>query len=179
MTIAFENYKAGDLPRVPPDINQAFRVLKLNCGPVSLAALLGTPVIEVNKFFPQFPERDYTTQADMEYALSALKIETTQAEGTLPDTGVALIQMDGPWSKPGAPIRAQLRYTHWIASMNGFAFDLNVGDWIEREEWWKCGAMSWMREVPKCVGFHVRSSIAVTPRPFEFSPFGRIPKRPK
>ncbi len=176
-TVAFDNYCADGLPRVPPDIAQCARLLQANCGPVSLAAVLGTTVIEVMKFFPHFPRRDYTTLADMHYALSCISAMSSPSGNDFPSTGMALVQLDGPWTVVGVPVRAQLRYTHWVACRSGFLFDINVGDWIEIDEWTNRGAMSWMKSVRQCTGFHPRAALSITPQRFEFSPFGRVPLR--
>jgi len=176
-TIAFEPLSADGLPRVPSDIGQSAFVFGANCGPVSVAALLGTQVIEVMKFFPEFPSRDYTTAADMRYALQCCGASHETWGDGLPPDGVALVQLHGPWTKPGSPVRNQLRYTHWVACRAGYVFDLNIGDWLEQSEWMANGAMSWMRSVKNCCGFGLREAHVIKPRRFEFSPFGRVPLR--
>ncbi len=175
---AFKQLPAEGLPQVPPDIAQCEREFRSTCGPVSLAALFGTTVIEVMRFFPEFPQRDYVTQADMMYALHCCGAQPADdLSTTLPADGVALIQITGPWTQPGTPIRAQLRYTHWIACRSGYIFDQNIGDWLESQEWRTRGAPTWMARIPRYAGFAIRAGIPVTPQKFEFSPFGRIPRR--
>lgn len=177
MNITAFNSSSQGLPRVPTDIRQSAKIFGANCGPVSVAALFGTQVIEVMKFFPEFPSRDYATSADMRYALDCCGAKRQVAGPTLPSDGIALIQLLGPWTKPGSPVRNQLRYTHWVACRLGYVFDINIGDWLEEEEWSENGAMSWMSTVTGCSGFAVREAHHIKPQPFEFSPFGRVPLR--
>ena len=174
---AFATSTCDGLPRVPPDIVPAIVNFGANCGPVSLAAVFEVFVIEVMKFFPDFPGRDYVNLADMRHALLASGARFDPVPSGLPVNGIVLVQLHGPWTRPGTPVAAQLRYTHWVGCRNGFVFDLNIGDWLEREEWERSGAMSWMRTVEGCTGFSERSALAITPRKFEFSPFGRVPSR--
>ena len=178
MTVtAFENLPIDGLPRVPPDTQMAAYKFGANCGPVSLAAVTGTFVYTLMRYFPEFPGRDHTTAADMKYALTQCGAKFHIENQGLPDIGVALIQLEGPWTRPGVPTIASLCYTHWIGCYRDYVFDLNVSDWLEREEWTACGANGWMSSVPRCTGWHVREAIEITPLPFQFSPYGRVPLR--
>lgn len=177
ITTAFACDQTDSLPRVPPDVSQCIKLFRASCGPVSLAAVLGTSVLEVMKFFPRFPRVDYTTYADMSYALEMCGADHSKGDSTFPTTGLLLLQLQGRWTRPGVPVPVQLRYTHWIGCRNGFIFDVNVGDWLERHDWISNGAQSWMSGVSGCVGFSVRERITITPKRFEFSPFGRVPTR--
>ena len=177
ISIAFKNDQTDELPGLPPDIIQSIQELGATCGPMSLAAVFGTSVVEVMRFFPDFPERDHVTWADMRYALTCSGAEAFAVRTPLPSVGVALVQLEGAWTRPGVPMRAQLRYTHWIGCRNGFVFDLNVGDWLETDEWLTRGAWSWLQNVEGCTGFSIRGAYAITPRRFEFSPYGRVPRR--
>lgn len=176
ITIAFKDERIDALPALPPDIVQSIQELGATCGPVSVAGVFGTSVVEVMRFFPGFPDQDWVTWADMRYALDCAGA-VCEKRSVLPHVGVALIQLEGPWTNPGAPERAQLCYTHWIACRNGYVLDLNIGDWLEKDEWFLRGAASWMQSVPKCTGFSLRGALAITPRRFEFSPYGRVPRR--
>lgn len=176
MVTAFQPLERDAIPRVPSDISQSAKLFRANCGPISFAALLGTQVIEVMRFFPQFPDRDYTNEGDMFYALESCGSTHEKWTG-LPESGVALVQLEGPWTGAGVPLPSQLRYTHWIACLSGFVFDLNIGDWLLRTEWETRGAMGWMRAVKNCTGYHVRSAHRVSTERLEFSPFGRVPRR--
>lgn len=175
--VAFESLPEDGLPRVPPDILQSERAFNATCGPISFAAVLGTFVIEVMRYFPEFPQRHHTTAADMVYALKNCGAEFTHAGEQLPHTGMALIQMEGPWTKPGVPVPAQLCYTHWIGVRGDYIFDPCLEDWIERDEWLAQGAMQWMSAVKGCSGFRVREAYSVIPRAFQFWPYGRVPSR--
>ncbi len=175
--IAFESIPEDGLPRVPPDILQSGRMFNATCGPISFAAVLGTFVCEVMRFFPDFPQRHHTTAADMVHALKMCGAEFTHVANQLPHTGVALIQLEGPWTNPGAPVTAQLLYTHWVGVRGDFIFDPCLEDWIERDEWLANGAKQWMSAVKRCSGFRVRDGYSVVPRPFQFWPYGRVPAR--
>lgn len=174
---AFKSPPADGLPRVPPDIQMAAYKFGANCGPVSLAAVTGTFVYTLMRYFPEFPQRDHTTAADMKYALTHCGALFQEVGKGLPNVGVALIQLEGPWTKPGVPAVASLCYTHWIGCYGDYIFDLNIGDWLERNEWTTSGARSWMQTVPRCENWSVRSGLAITPQPFQFSPYGRVPPR--
>lgn len=174
---AFESLPDDSLPRVPPDIQQSARIFNATCGPISFAAVLGTFVVEVMRYFPEFPQRHHTTAADMVYALQHCGAEFTPVDSTLPHTGVALIQLEGPWTNPGSPVVAQLSYTHWVALRGEYVFDSNLEDWIEREEWLARGGMQWMSTVKDCSGFRVRTGYSILPRRFQFWPYGRVPAR--
>lgn len=175
--VAFEISPEDGLPRVPPDILQSARVFNATCGPISFAAVLGTFVCEVMRYFPEFPQRHHTTAGDMVYALKSCGAEFAHVGDQLPHTGIALIQLEGPWTNPGAPIAAQLSYTHWVGVRGDFVFDPNLEDWIERDEWLNRGAAQWMSGVKRCSGFRVRDGYSVVPRPFQFWPYGRVPEK--
>jgi hypothetical protein len=175
-TVAFKDERTDALPVVPPDIGQSIQELGATCGPVSVAAVFGTSVVEVMRFFPGFPQKNWVTSADMRYALDCAGARW-ERRSCLPRIGVALIQLEGPWTSPGAPVRAQLGQTHWVACRNGYVLDLNIGDWLEMEEWLCRGAASWMQSVPRCTGFSLREAFDITPQRFEFSPYGRVPRR--
>jgi len=176
ITVAFRDERLDTLPALPPDIAQSVQELGATCGPVSLAGVFGTSVVEVMRFFPGFPAQNWVTSGDMRYALDCAGAEWQKC-ATLPAIGVALIQLEGPWTAPGVPVRAQLAHTHWIAARNGYMLDLNIGDWLDVDEWLRRGAASWMRAVRQCSGFSIRGAFAITPRRFEFSPYGRVPRR--
>jgi len=174
---AFPPSSVDDLPRTPTDIATSARIFGATCGPFALAAVLGTFACEVMRFFPYFPQRTHTTAVDMEYALECCGARYSRVTARLPETGVALLQLTGPWTDhPGAARHAQTM-THWIATRAEFIFDVNVGDWLERDEWIANAANTWVDFVPKATGWRPLVAFALTPQPFQFSPFGRVPAR--
>lgn len=174
---AFDADLLGDLPRLPADLVTSEKVFGATCGPMALAAVLGTFVCEVMRFFPYFPERTHTTPRDMAYALASCGAFHTPIRREFPTIGVAMIQIDGPWTlHPGAG-RHALLYRHWIACSGRFVFDSNVGDWLERDEWLNAGIFAWLNGIPKATGWHPRQAFELAPQSFQFSPFGRVPIR--
>ena len=54
--------------------------------------------------------------------------------------GLMRVQWGGRWTKPGVPMRARYRQTHWVAMRGGNAevFDVNAmcaGGWLPFREW--------------------------------------------
>jgi len=65
-----------------------------------------------------------------------------------PSFGLARIQWGGPWTRPGVPVMARYRKTHWVGCYRPLrqtgplagvsVFDVNAlcaGGWIRLEEW--------------------------------------------
>lgn len=111
-----------------------------NCGPGALAAALNTTLEAVRPHLVGFDLKRYTNPTMMFRALRELGAEWKEVPGW-PENGVVRVQWGGPWMKPGVPIRARYRHTHWIATRlvgdELFAFDINgacVG-WMPFEEW--------------------------------------------
>lgn len=54
------------------------------------------------------------------------------------DFGLMRVQWAGPWTRPGVPMAARYRMTHWVAMAGDAIFDINalcVGGWIARQVW--------------------------------------------
>lgn len=45
-----------------------------------------------------------------------------------PRWGLCRIQLEGPWTQPGVPIRARYRQTHWVGAATKTAGDVGVFD---------------------------------------------------
>lgn len=174
---AFITSSLDELPRNPPDVAIAARVFGATCGPVALAAVLGTFACEVMRFFPYFPIRTHTGWADMEYALQCCGARYLRQDAVLTDTGLTLLQLTGPWTEHPGAVRHAYTQTHWVATRGTYLYDVNVGDWLEREEWTEHAVQAWIDAVPKATGWRPLRSFALTPQPFHFSPFGRVPMR--
>jgi hypothetical protein len=124
-----------------------------NCGPNALAVMTGRSLDEVHPHLPKFDERRYTNPSMMFAALKSLGIryscgasaQSSENQGMLawPSFGLARIQWEGPWTKPGVPIAARYRHTHWVGAMlyNGDqgVFDVNClnngSGWVLVDEW--------------------------------------------
>jgi hypothetical protein len=147
-----------------------------NCGPGALCAVLGMKPAEIRPHTLDFEWRGYTNPTLMAGILDGLRIpfkriwqwpgEAKPEKVVYPYFGLVRIQWAGPWTKPGVPMRARYRQTHWIA-VNGSAkhgngpwlprlvFDINAmsaGGWIEFGVW-KNTLVPWLLEgVPKATG---------------------------
>lgn len=123
-----------------------------NCGPGALCALLGLTPDQVRPHIPDFESKRYTNPTMMFRALRSLGVryETVgpfNGEGRSPEWprfGLARIQWAGPWTKPGVPLRARYRHTHWVASWSHprltklpiAVFDVNdCRHWTTFESW--------------------------------------------
>jgi len=121
-----------------------------NCGPAALCAVLGKTPDEIRPHMRDFEQKRYTSPSMMRAILDGLGVPFTRVyesadEGnhTYPDFGLVRLQWGGPWTRPGVPIRARYRHTHWVAvrPSKGSAievFDVNamcVGGWMSYEEW--------------------------------------------
>lgn len=124
-----------------------------NCGPGALAAICGLTLDEVRPHFgPNWP--GYTNPTAMFAALRSLWragsiiaiTHLMRPDGSCPWPGWGLcrIQWEGPWTRPGVPMRARYRYTHWVGvatdPRRGVGiFDINVlangSGWCSLEDW--------------------------------------------
>lgn len=124
-----------------------------NCGPAALCAVLGLTPEEVRPHMGDFERKRYTNPTLMFQALRSLNVRVSKVFQCLganrpgaiiwPKFGLVRIQWGGPWTKPGVPVRARYRHTHWIAvsgslAKPSMAFDVNamcVGGWLGWGEW--------------------------------------------
>lgn len=126
----------------PTDIDAAHAQWKANCGPCSLAAILKKDVNDVRQFLNGFDKRGYMNPTHMKEALHLAGQHFT-IKKTIPTFGLAFIQFTGTWTKPGAPIAAAYRHTHWVGVAHPkpfwtFLYDVNIegGQWVEKM-WWE------------------------------------------
>jgi len=125
-----------------------------NCGPASLCAVLDKTPAEIRPHLREFERKGYTNPSLMAGILRDLHVPFRRvfqsarqpALGSVvwPVWGLARIQWGGPWTRPGVPMRARYRHTHWIGFRRGngishdVVFDVNalsVGGWISFAEW--------------------------------------------
>lgn len=129
-----------------------------NCGPGALCAVFDKTPDEMRPYLREFEQKCYTNPTLMLDILAGIKAAWgwkfavayrerigDQIHPTVryPQLALVRIQWGGPWTKPGVPVRARYRKTHWVAykrsETNGERFfDINamcVGGWIPREEW--------------------------------------------
>lgn len=108
-----------------------------NCGPACLAVAASVPLDKARRAIPLFDKRLYTSPAMMQTAIETLgrtflrAPSLTPADLTFDGLTLVQIQLTGPWTNPGASVRAANRRTHWIATWANegqpFAFDINGG----------------------------------------------------
>lgn len=60
---------------VPDDLGLAQRLFQANCGPASFAALVGTLITDIIRFFPHFPREPHTSIPHMRRALQDCGVE--------------------------------------------------------------------------------------------------------
>lgn len=114
-----------------------------NCGPGALAAVLGLTLEEVRPHLGDFGRKHYTNPSLMLSALRSLGARWTKAAAPWPRHGLVRVQWEGPWTKPGVPMRARYRHTHWIgaATADGDVgvFDINCINngtgWVALADW--------------------------------------------
>ncbi|MFA4900884.1 MAG: hypothetical protein WC563_15305 [Brevundimonas sp.] len=124
-----------------------------NCGPSSIAAIMSLTPAEVRPLMGDFERKGYTNPTLMFDTLRRMGLKfavmrEADGEKMWPVFGLARIQWGGPWCKPGVPMAARYRHTHWIAVVqegNLFGrkcdvaiFDINAmcaGGWLRLEEW--------------------------------------------
>lgn len=117
-------------PRFTPDEAQhAHDTWGMNCGPAAVAAICNLALDDLRPHLGDFEAKRYTNPTLMWSILRSVgaRWALTKPARQWPRYGLARIQWEGPWTKPGVPARAAYRYTHWVgadASNPG-----NVGIW--------------------------------------------------
>ena len=119
-----------------------------NCGPAALCAVADLLPDEAVSHLRGFDRKGYTNPSMMQQALGELGIKFERVYECLglgvarspiyPSFGLVRVQWAGPWTKPGVPVVARYRHTHWIAASDDMRFDINamcVGGWLPRAEW--------------------------------------------
>lgn len=143
-----------------------------NCGPGVLCAVTGKTPAELRPHLLNFEKKGYTNASMMALILHGLGVRwkpvfecagAREAESPFyPVPGLVRVQFAGPWTRPGVPVRARYRKTHWIATRGGTrdrpaeVFDINAishGGWRSWEEWTN-HLVPWLlkRCVPKADG---------------------------
>lgn len=146
------------MPRVPTveEAHAAADAWRFNCGPAALCAISGLTPEEVRAHLPGFP--GYTNPTLMATALrsmgrtfrSAYRGDDPVDLAGLPTRKLALtrIQFGGQWTRPGVPMSARYRHTHWVAEARGHVFDVNAlgyGGWLPYR-WWAYDLIPWLIE---------------------------------
>ena len=153
-----------------------------NCGPAAIAMVAGMTLDELRLHLMDFEAKGYTNPTLMWQILRGLGIRfhcgvaqrSSENQGMLawPSFGLARVQWEGPWTKPGVPMRVRYRHTHWVGSMaiegeEQNIFDVNcmcVGGWVPLSEWAE-SAVPWILKQcePKADGkWHLTHSVEIT-----------------
>lgn len=147
-----------------------------NCGPGAIAAVCGLTLDEVRPHMRDFERKRYTNPTLMWSALRSLGVRFSFRSGDLgrqwPRYGLARIQWEGPWTRPGVPVRAAYGRTHWIGvdarSANDVGiFDINAmgngSGWCALEEWADVIVPWILREcVPRADGgWHITHAVEI------------------
>lgn len=145
----------------PNDIEEAARRFKANCGPAAFAALTRKPICSIMPFFPQFPEKTWTTKSVMLTAIQDANLTAKDCGETLPNIGVALLQILGPWSKIRLHPGAALSRTHWVAVQGENFYDINWDGWLPQAVWERLVWPSLRRHYCGAYGWKVRAGLEV------------------
>lgn len=130
------------------DADRAHEEWGANCGPGAIAAICGLTLDELRPHLGDFERKRYTNPTLMWRVLNSLGVEWRHAllvANTWPAYGLARVQWEGPWTRPGVPVRARYRHTHWVAAQRRHLnpedvgiFDINCmnsGGWVGLEDW--------------------------------------------
>jgi hypothetical protein len=159
------------------DAVRAYDEWGCNCGPAAIAATLGLTLDQVRPHMGDFEAKGYTNPTLMWRALQSIGVRFAYRVGHLgrenwPSFGLARIQWEGPWTKPGVPPRAAYRNTHWVG-VNARnrervgIFDINA---LGNGTGW-CAAADWIAHIvpwilKECVpradgGWHITHAVHV------------------
>src|SRR5579872_4549127 len=127
------------------DANRAFDECGANCGPCSIAAVLGLTLDDLRPQMGDFESKHYTNPTLMWDVLKRCGVcfSLTKPPREWPDYGLARVQWEGPWTAPGVPARVAYRHTHWVGAraknpLNVDIFDINAmnsGGWVGVADW--------------------------------------------
>lgn len=115
-----------------------------NCGPSALAAIVQCTLEEAREAITGFDARHYTNPTMMKDALWSLGVGFKDIRPVWPDFGLVRIQWEGPWTRPGVPMAARYRFTHWVGTALGAdgsrgIFDCNAmangTGWCSFQDW--------------------------------------------
>lgn len=145
---------------VPPDVLQANAEWGCNCGPASVAALLGMTCSDVRRYFPDWKGYTQVTIAKKALAMAGYAHRSLYPPA-FPNRGLAILQIDGPWCNPGVPVRVAYKHMHVVAVSGDMVYDINAGEWITHKEW-RRDIMPEIEAAHKgATGWHVRHGIEV------------------
>lgn len=128
------------------DVARAHDEWGCNCGPAAIAAVCGLTLDQLRPQLGDFAAKRYTNPTLMWQILDRLGVRwrLVKPPRSWPAYGLARVQWEGPWTRPGVPARAAYRHTHWVGAACRAGevgiFDVNaidngtgwcaVGDWV-------------------------------------------------
>lgn len=157
---------------------EAYDAWGMNCGPGAIAAVLGMTPTDLRPFLGDFEQKGYTNPTMMRGILQRLGVVFEEHRIADPDAaqfrvsppwphfGLARVQWEGPWTRPGVPPQARYGYTHWVGVDGNVIFDINaisVGGWIT-VQLWRDQLVPWLLKefYPKADGnWHVTHAIEI------------------
>ncbi|MGE0768286.1 MAG: hypothetical protein AB7L90_17660 [Hyphomicrobiaceae bacterium] len=157
------------------EADAAYEAWGCNCGPAAIAAILGVPLDEVRPHLIGFDAKRYTNPTMMAGALDTLGRPWRNVGKAWPRYGLARIQWEGPWTKPGVPMRVRYRHTHWVGSWQTVerghgVFDVNAlgngSGWARFEHWRDVMVPYITSHIPRADGlWHVTHGIEIEIEP--------------
>lgn len=155
---------------VPDDLELAQGIFKANCGPASFAALVGTLITDIIRFFPHFPNSPHTSILHMRRALQQCGVAYSCPE-KWPRLGLCLIQLTGPWTER-ARFHETARHRHWVATGASKVYDVNAHAWMSRIDWEQEIMPLLVTAHPAATGWRLAKAYEVLPS------FRRLPEFP-
>lgn len=150
------------LRAVLPDTIAAGDSWGANCGPMSLAAVLGLARVEDVRELVH-PFMGWMSPTDIRRALD--RAGARHRETPHPAIGLMRVQWLGPWCDAGVDPRAAYRYTHWIGIRGDHGarevYDATPNRWIPIEAWARWCPTLWPR---RATGWKMVNSIEVETR---------------
>jgi hypothetical protein len=156
------------------DAERAYDEWGANCGPGAVAAIMGMTLDAVRPIMAAegFEAKHYTNPSMMNAVLQRIGRPWRKIGADWPQWGLVRVQWEGPWTKPGVPMRARYRYTHWVGSARGAGdwgiFDINCMNngtgWCSLANWRGIVVPYILQQYPRASGtWHVTHAIEVEP----------------
>ncbi len=114
----------------PEDFGAAAEQWGANCGPGAIAAMLGLSMHQLRPYMGDFERKRYTNPTLMWETLKRLGCgwHLVKPPTAWPRYGLVRVQWEGPWTKPGVPMRARYRHTHWVGAIAGNPQNIGIFD---------------------------------------------------
>ena len=152
----------------------AFDEWGFNCGPSAIATICDLSIEELRPHLFSFESKKYTNPTLMRQILDDLRIlhRVHRGEYGWPKWGLARIQWEGPWTRPGVPMAARYRYTHWVGVDAHNNKDVGIWDinclhngsgWVSLKDWSEITVPYLLKySYPKATGgWHLTHSIEI------------------